>query len=238
MQENIFDDFIALHYISVLHIVTPTSKNIYEACMTNKQFDNEGYNLTITGKNIQVTEAIDQYVREKISKVEHFTDHILDIVVTLEVQKLSHTVTIIMKFLHYKIKVQAVTEDLYSAIDKATEKLLKLIQKYKTKLQEHRVKDLSVFDMNVNVLGLEGDVEEINEQIDEENLKDEEEIYKFHKVVSTDKMPIKMLTQDEAVMKMELSGDNFMIYRSEEDQSMNVIYRRRDQEFGVIEIQS
>ena len=58
--------------------------------------------------------------------------------------------------------------------------------------------------------------------------------YALPKVVKKKKRPLKTLTIDEAVMKMELSDDNFKVYRSEEDQALKVIYRRRDGSYGVI----
>jgi putative sigma-54 modulation protein len=208
--------------------------------MTQKtNFETEGYSISIKGKNVQVTDAINTYVMEKIEKVERFANHIIEVIVTIDIQKMTHSVSIIMKFLHFKIQVHASTENTYSAIDKASDKLLKLIRKYKTKLQDHHAKKLSSVDMTVNVLQYESDVDKINDLIEEENLKKEEEKYKIHKVVAKETMPIKMFTQDEAIMKMELSGDQFLIYKAEEEQKMRVIYRRKeDGEYGIVEIQS
>ena len=50
-------------------------------------------------------------------------------------------------------------------------------------------------------------------------------------------MPVKMLTQDEAVMKLELAGEPFLIYKSEEDQKLKVMYRRKDEKLGIVEIE-
>ena len=203
----------------------------------NKKFEAEGYTISIISKHVDITEAIENYILEKISKIERFANHILDIVITLDVQKVTKSVSIVMKFLHFKIKVQARTEDLYSAIDKAFEKIIKLIQKYKTKLQEHRAKEPQG-KMTVRVLEPMSYVDEINDQIEEENRKEEEKLYKVHDVVATETLPIKMLTQEEAVMKLELSGDNFLIYKSEEDQALKIMYIRKDDKFGLIPVES
>jgi len=206
--------------------------------MTDKsKFAADGYNVSIKSKNVQVTDAIKDYVMHKIEKVERFANHIIDVMVTLDIQKLTHSVSIVMKFLHFKIQVHAATEDLYSAIDKASDKLVTLTRKYKTKLQDHHAKDLATVDMNVNILQQEDEIDEVNDQILEKNLEEEEQKYRIHKVVAKEKMPLKTLTQDEAVMKMELSADPFMIYRSEEEQKIRVIFRRKDDEYGVIEVQ-
>jgi len=205
--------------------------------MVQKQkFDTERYNLSIVGKNLPITDALKNYVMEKLSKMEKFTKQIIDVTVSLEIQKLAHTVSFVLKFLHFKVKAQATTDDLYSAVDKASDRLVKLIEKYKKKMQEHRMQHLASIDMKVNVLKPADDVEEINESIEEETLKEEEELYKFHKVVATETLPLKTLTQDEAVMKIELSDDHFLIYKGEEDCKIKVIYKREDGNFGIVEV--
>ncbi|NGX49647.1 MAG: Ribosome-associated factor Y [Candidatus Anoxychlamydiales bacterium] len=201
------------------------------------KFETEGYSLEITGKHLQITDPMQTYVLEKISKLERFTNNILEIVVTLEVQKLAHTVSIVIKFLHYRIHVHSTTVDLYAAIDGAFNKLYKLIRKYKGKLQSHRNKDLASVDMKVHVLAEIDELEDINDEIEEETLNQELEKYKIPKVVSKDVMAMKMLTQEEAIMKLELAGEHFLIYKSEEDQKLKVIYKRDDSNLGIVEVE-
>jgi len=201
------------------------------------KFETEGYTVEITGKNLQITKPMETYVLEKISKIQRFTNNILDIVVTLEVQKLAHTAAIVMKFLHYRIQVHSTTVDLYAAIDGSFNKLYKLIRKYKGKLQSHRNKNLTTIDMNVHVLGSVDELEDINDEIEAENLKEELEKYHIPEIVSKDTMAIKTLTQDEAIMKLELAGDPFVLYKSEEDQKLKIIYKRLDENLGIVEVE-
>ena len=203
------------------------------------KFAMEGYNISLVGKHVKITPPIRDYIFEKLNKVERLTDNIIEVFVTLEVQKLSHRVTILMKFFHFQIKVKGETEEMYSAIDLATNKLCNLIRKYKKKLQDHHKKDFASVEMNVEVFERGGDLlDEINDQIEEENRKKEEEKYKFHEIETTETMPLKTLTQEEAIMKMELSGESFLIYKGEEDQKIKVIYRREDDNFGVVALDS
>jgi len=201
----------------------------------NNKFATESYQVSIFGKNVDLTDAMKTYVMEKISKLEKFSDHIIDVAVTLEVQKITHTTCIVMKFLNINIKVQASTEDMYSAIDKATERLAKLIKKYKTKLRSHRVKTAAL-EMPVKVLSYD-ETQDVNEAIEEENRKATEAAYSLHKIQSVEKMPLKILKQDEAVMKMELTGKHFLIYKGEEDMKLKVIYRRDDDNFAIVEVE-
>jgi putative sigma-54 modulation protein len=202
------------------------------------KFSTEGYHISMIGKNLPITDAIRNYVLEKISKMERFSPNILDIFVTLEVQKVTHTVAIVMKFSHFQIKVHASTEDLYSAIDLATEKLKKLIQKYKNKLHDHHKKEFNSVNMQVSILeATPAEIEEINDEIEAENIREEQEKYQMHTIVSQETMPMKTLTQAEAIMKFELSGERFLIYRSEENKKIRVIYHREDGNLGIIEVE-
>lgn len=202
------------------------------------KFANEGYTIYVVGKHLQVTEAIRNYVWEKLARIEKVADQIIDITVTLDTQKLEHSCSILMNFIHFHVKVSASTDNIYSAIDKAADRIIKLVRRYKTKLQSHRAKDVATVDIHVNVIKpLQDDLKEINDEIVAENVKKEQERLKMHEVVAKETMPLKTLTQDEAVMKMEITDDPFIIYRSEEDQKLKVIYRREDRNYGLVQIQ-
>lgn len=206
--------------------------------MEKSKFEGQEYHLSIVGKHVQVTDAIKNYVFEKLSKIEKIADKIIDIVVTLDAQKLDQSCSILMNFIHFHIKVSASTDNLYSAIDKASDKAIALIRKYKSKLQSHRFKDRTTVDIHVNVIEpLHDDLKAINDDIVAANVEHEQELKELHKVVATETMPLKMLTQDEAVMKMEITDAPFIIFRSEEDQKMKVIYRREDRNYGIVQVQ-
>lgn len=199
--------------------------------------DIHGYHVSIVGKHFQVTDAIWNYVFDKFGKLDHFSDQIIDVTITLDSQKMEHTCSVLMSFNHFHIKVRASTDNMYSAIDKASDRTIKLVRRYKTKLQSTRAKKLSTVDIHVNVIKpLSDDLAAINDEIAAENAREEEERYKLHEVVAKETVSIKMLTEEEAVMKMELSEDPFMIYRAEEDQKLTIIYRREDQNYNLVKI--
>lgn len=204
--------------------------------MTTQQLEKEtGYDVKITGRHVMVTEAMKQYAMEKISKLERITQRIIDIHVIMDIQKLEHRVDIVIRFNHIKIKVQAHSADMYTSIDQATHKLQNQIRRYKDKIQHHQAKSVSIVDMRVNVLARPNDEEEVNDEIEEANHRALIDNYHGHSVVKHEVRPLKTLNAEEAVMKMELSSDSFMIYRGEEDHRLKVIYKREDGNFGVIE---
>ncbi len=204
--------------------------------MEKNKFEGQEYNLAVVGKHIQITDAMKSYVFEKLSRIEKVADRIIDVHVTLDAQKLEQTCSILMNFIHFQIKVNASTDNIYSAIDRATDRIISLIRKYKSKLQSRRFKDLSTVDIHVNVIDpLKDDLKEINDEIVAETVRIEAEELELHKVVAKETMPVKTLTQDEAVMKMEIMDSPFLIFRSEEDQKMKVIYRREDRNYGLVQ---
>ena len=202
------------------------------------KFEGQPYNISIVGKHFQITDAIRNYVFDKLSKIERITDQIIDVIVTLDAQKLEQSCSVLMNFIHYHIKVSASTDNMYSAIDKASDRTVRLVRKYKTKLQSHRFKDRATVDIHVNVIqSLKDDLKEINDDIEAENARKEENRYKLHEVVAKETMPLKTLTNDEAIMKMEITDDLFLIFRAEEDQKIKMIYRREDRNYGLVQIQ-
>ena len=202
------------------------------------KFENEGYTIYIIGKHIEVTDALRNYVWEKLSRIERIAEQIIDVHVVLDAQKLEKTCSILMNFIRFHIKVQVGKDNMYEAIDKAVDRVVKLIRRYKTKLQSYRNKDLTTVDIHVNVVQpLKDDLSAINDDIEAENAVDKEKQYRLHEVVAKETMALKTLTQDEAIMKMEITSEPFMIYRSEEDQKLKVIYRRGDENYGLVQVQ-
>lgn len=198
--------------------------------------DSKGYNITVTGRNVHVTDAMKDYAIEKISKIERFSDRIIDVTVTMDIQKLDHRVDIILKVNHWIIKSSAATTQMYASIDEAVHKLDRQLRRHRKRIQEHQAKGVKVIDMNVNVIRPNyGEVDLINEEIEEENRRRDEAQLHPHQIVSRETRPLKTLTSDEAIVKMELSGDLFLLFRSEADQKLKVMYRRGDGDFGVME---
>lgn len=200
------------------------------------EFVDEEYSLTINGRNVLVTDGMKNYVMEKLSKLEKYGTRIIDIAVTMDIQRFQHQCDIVVKLNQIKIKGSATSENMYVSIDRALDKIQSQLRKYKQRIQDHHAKALEVVDMTVNVLrpAGEGAIAEINDDIEAENFKEMDENYRPHQIVKQEKKPLKVLTWDEAIMKMELSGDSFLVFKNETDRKLNIIYRRDDGDFGVL----
>lgn len=201
-----------------------------------EQFANETYQIHVTGRNVLVTDAMKDYAIEKVAKIERFSDRIIDVQITMDIQKLEHRVDILMKVGHTLIRSHGVGNDMYGCIDRAVHKLERQLKRYKRRIQDHAARPLEMIDMRVNVYRApeELEVEEVNDAIIEETNKKIEEELKPHEIVAEDTMPLKVLTADEAIMKMELSGDSFLLYRDEASRKLKLIYRRKDGNFGLV----
>jgi putative sigma-54 modulation protein len=205
-----------------------------------EEFVNEAYKITVAGRHVLVTDYMKDYAIEKVSSLERFSPRLIDVSVTMDIQKLDHRVDIVMRFNNTKIKSQGVSTDMYASIDMAVDKLRNQIRRYKNKIQDHHARGVKSIDLNVNVIRphREDEIEEINGEIEEANESSLIDRNRPHPVLAREKKPLKELTLDEAIMKMELSGDAFLIYRSEEDRKLKVMYRRKDENFGIIEVEA
>ena len=191
--------------------------------------------VQVLGRNVLVTPAMKQHAMEKLAKLEKFQNHIMDIQVTMDIEHLDHKVALIVKFDHFKIKAEGHSNDMYASIDMAIDRLQKQLRRWKDQIQDHTKKKRSMVDVEVSILEKPySDVELFNEEIAEANAK-REAGFKIGKVTGKKTMKIKELNTQEAIMKIELSSDDFLVYRAEEDKKIRVIYRRKDANYGIIQ---
>jgi putative sigma-54 modulation protein len=201
------------------------------------EFIQEGYNVNVIGRNLAVTDALRDYVLEKVTKLDRFGARIIDIFITMEVQKVDHKIDIVMKVNDTKIKCSANSDNMYASIDKAVDRLGQQLKKYKDKLQNHHMPREDIEDMIVKVFKSSEDelTQDVNLDIEEENNRQLFDQFKPGELVTQEVRKLKTLTVDEALTRFELSGDAFMIFRREEDRKICVVYKRKDGHFGLIE---
>lgn len=198
------------------------------------EFVEEGWDVQITGRNVLVTDPMKDYAMEKISKIERLSSRIVDVNVTMDILRFEHRVDIVVKVDNLKIKSHAVSDNMYASIDLAVAKLLEQLRRYKTRIQDHQSINHEEVAMQVDIYAAPSDEQLVNDEIEAENARIESERFELHKIVAQETRQLRTLTHDDAIIKMELSGDNFMIFKSEEDRKLKVIYRRKDGNYGVI----
>jgi putative sigma-54 modulation protein len=199
------------------------------------QFVEDVWDIQITGRNVSVTEAMKNYAMDKIAKIERFSNRVIDVKVTMDVQRGDQYIDIILKVDNTKIKASGHSNDMYASIDKAVDRLKEQIRRYKEKINNHHSISHADVAMNVNIYHPTDDLAEFNEEIQAETDRRMVDRYSPRKIVKTETRYLKTLRVDEALVKIQLSGDKFMVFRSEEDKKIKIIYLRDDGNFGIIE---
>lgn len=192
------------------------------------EFD-QGYNVLVTARHMHITDGMKQHAIDRISKLDHIGDRIIDVNVTMDIQKLSHTCEILMKYGHTAIRSHASTTDMYASIDQAVNKLKLQLKRYKRKLHDYHKKGYPVKEIPIQVVSPHAE-----EEMELEEVGGADEVALPHRIVAMEVGRLKILNDDEAVMKMELSGDPVMVFRAEENRQLKVIYRRQDGNYGII----
>lgn len=168
-------------------------------------------NIQVRGRNIEVTGALKEYVEKRLGKLDKYLENLGDAQVTLSVEKDSHRIEVTIPINGMILRGEEATGDMYSSTDLVVEKLEKQILKYKGKLAKRTGKGTddgkpAAFD-------------------DEDGPQ----------VVRTKRFAIKPMAIDEAVLQMNLLGHSFFVFSNAETDQVNVVYRRKDGNYGLIE---
>ncbi len=172
-------------------------------------------NIIIRGKNIDLTNALKEYVEKRIGKLDRYFEGLDEAQVTLNVEKERHRVEVTVPVNGMILRGEEETTDMYSSIDLVLEKLERQISKHKTRLSR-KVKNGSLLDL----------VPKVNNEAKEELEP---------KVLRTKRFAVKPMPVDEAIMQMNLIGHSFFVFSNAETEEVNVVYRRKDGHYGLIE---
>ena len=180
-------------------------------------------NYNIRGENIEVTPAIREHIEKKIAKLDrYFTESPnANVSVNLKVyqdKKSKVEITIPMKDL--VLRAEELHEDMYAAIDLITDKLERQIRKHKTKVNRKFREKESIKEF----VPLFTEVEQI---------EDEDEL----ELVRTKRFDLKPMDSEEAILQMNMLGHNFYVFTNAETHRTNVVYKRNDGRYGLIEAQ-
>ncbi|UNC90766.1 ribosome hibernation-promoting factor, HPF/YfiA family [Candidatus Contubernalis alkaliaceticus] len=172
--------------------------------------------INLRGKNIEVTDALGQYVEKRIGKLDKFFDTETEAQVCLSVTRENNIIEVTIMLNGMILRGEESTPDMYASIDQVVEKLEKQVEKYKTKmnrnLRQKSVKRMIKADPEESVL-----------------LEDEP------KVVRVKRFAMKPMTVEEAILQMNLLDHDFFLFFDADVEAVSVIYRRKDGDYGLIE---
>lgn len=176
---------------------------------------------TFVGKNTTVTDALKSKITSKIDNLDKLFPESTSITVTLSVIKNDHKVEATVKLPKRVLRAEVTSDDMYASIDGVADKLEKQMIKYKKRLREKTRRDSSFADELKAVA------------LSEDNLEDNEAI----KIERTKKFEVKPMDAEEAVLEMELVAHNFFVFRDAKTDEVNVVYKRKDGTYGLIDPQ-
>ena len=172
--------------------------------------------IIVTGKNIAISEKIQDAIDKKFEKLgKYFADDIqAKVIIHPEKSKVKMEATIVTKGTIFR--AEDVSQDVFDCIDIVAEKLLKQMTKYKGKLMKRNKSKESVrFEMLPEI--------EAAEAADDGEL------------VKTKKFELSPMTTEEAIMQMEMLQHNFFVFLDGETDNVNVVYKRNDDDYGLLE---
>lgn len=169
--------------------------------------------FNIHGKNIEVTEPIRGYIESKIGRIEkYFKDTDLEAVVNLRVRGKEQIVEVTIPANKMVLRAEEKHSDLYAAVDLVSDKLERQIRKNKTKARKNLKQTIVFTDFDVPA----------SEDVDDSIVK--------RKVVDT-----KPMSEEEAILQMELIGHDFFLFKNDKTNELCVVYKRDEGGYGILE---
>ncbi|WP_096269437.1 ribosome hibernation-promoting factor, HPF/YfiA family [Paucisalibacillus globulus] len=175
--------------------------------------------FNIRGVNLKVTEAIREYVEKKIGKLEKYFESPItsDVHVNLSVYNDKQRIEVTIPMSGLLLRGEVEHTDLYAAIDLVVDKLERQIRKYKTKVnRKPRQNNVPKF-VSTNL------AEQLDEEVDD------------IEIVRTKQFDLKPMDSEEAVLQMDMLGHAFYVFQNAASGDTNVVYRRKDGKYGLIE---
>jgi len=179
--------------------------------------------FNIRGENIEVTGAIREYVEKKLSKLERYFDSPLtsEVHVNLSVYNDEQRIEVTIPMTNLLLRAEVQQLDLYAAIDLVVDKLERQIRKYKTKVnrksRQNGAPKYAFAEMEKQIMN--------NETEDDDDFE----------IVRTKRFNLKPMNPEEAILQMDMLGHEFFVFTNDSSGESNVVYRRKDGKYGLIE---
>lgn len=167
-------------------------------------------NIKINCRQMDLTKNLKDYTEEKIGKFNKYLSNISEANITFSVEKHRHKAEVLLKANGSHIQAESITGEMYSSIDEVVEKLARQVKKHKEKIVSHRKSKSK---------------EEVTFSTEEASPV----------IIKNKSFNIKPMSVDEAAMQMDLLDKNFFIFTNASSGNINVLYKRNDGNFGLIE---
>lgn len=170
--------------------------------------------ITITGRNIEITDGLKSAVEDKLAKLEKYFTPDTDVFVTLSVEKERQKIEVTIPVKGNIIRSEQVSSDMYVSIDLVEEVIERQLKKYKNKLVSKKQS-----------------AESFRREFIEKEVDVDDEV----QIIRTKRFGMKPMYPEDACVQMELLGHNFFVFRNAETEEVNVVYKRKGNTYGLIE---
>lgn len=187
-------------------------------------------NITVTGRHIEVTDAIRDFAVKKIEAIHIDYPKIVDARVVVDVQKERQMAEIVLYCAdHITIQASTVGTDLYAAIDETVTKIMRRMRKHKTRLMKHfrphRSESIRKLDEHVY------SEEVLDADVDIDAPEDPKPVR-----ITREGYDLRTMYKEDAIMELEISGKPFVLYRNARRNVLQIVYRLRPGEYSIIEL--
>ena len=172
--------------------------------------------FNIHGKKLDVTESIKSYIKEKIGRLDKYFENPDNITATILIKLRGNdqVVEATINANKFVLRGEESNKDLYASIDKVSDKIERQIRKNKTRMNKKVSKDLTRDFV-----------------LDFEEKEENDNVIVKRKVIED-----KPMSEEEAILQMELLGHEFFAFRNMETKDINILYKRKDGDYGILEI--
>lgn len=185
--------------------------------------------LNITFRNLNATDALKQYASEKIERVHKYLDRAGEAHVVLSLERHLHHADISIHAGTFLLRGREKSEDMYASIDLAMDKIERQLRRYKEKLKNHHGRERVHHRQEMLNHRVRYDVLEAPPPEEQVNAA------ASPRVIRTNEIVIQPMSLDEAVMQLDLMNSDILVFTNSASHQMNVVYRRKDGHFGLIE---
>lgn len=176
-------------------------------------------NISFTFKNFEPSDHLKGYARKRFEKVaKYVSDSEADLQVNLLVDKFRHKADVILNADNIHISAYEASEDMYSTIDMVLDKLEAQLRKMREKIKNRAKKARGNKMVQMNVLAFD--------DLSRESAP---------RIIGTDEYEPKPMSIDEAAMQLDSLDNEFLVFRNAETEGVNVIYKRKNGDFGLID---
>ena len=175
--------------------------------------------ISVTFRHMESSDPVRSYVEDKLSKVKKYIDEPVEAQVVLSVEKkIRHKAEVTLVAKGITIKASEETADMYAAVDGVLDKIERQLKRYKDKIKQHKPASGRERRVSKSVITAES--------IDQGHPEPG--------IIKTNSFPVKPMSVEEAVMQMDLLDKEFLVFTDATSEEINVVYRRKDGNYGLI----